>query len=229
MPFKERPILFSPSMVRAILDGHKTQTRRCLKESWQLLPFEKPAYVHDALEKCPYGVPGDRLWAREAWSTHANFDHLNGTELGNEAMKAGWKKPWAPVAYMADGTRENWDTFGGNSAPLGRYRHARFMPRWASRITLEITDVRVRRLQDISGEDAIAEGVEPNKMTAEDIADIQISDSAPHIKELARLLGPGQFGTKFAYQMLWDSINGKKHPWSSNPWVWVLGFKKVTI
>jgi hypothetical protein len=101
------------------------------------------------------------------------------------------------------------------------------MPRWASRITLEITDVRVQRLQEISEEDAEAEGAQACAMTKEDIADIQISDCAPHIKEMAQIFGAGKFTAKFHFPMLWNSINAKKHPWSSNPWVWVVSFKRL--
>jgi hypothetical protein len=84
------------------------------------------------------------------------------------------------------------------------------MPRWASRITLEITDVRVQRLQEISEEDAIAEGCESWSLTAQDIADIQISDDSPDMKEFAALLGPGTMPATAEYRMLWDSLNGKK-------------------
>ncbi|MFL6314771.1 MAG: hypothetical protein ACJ71W_21915 [Terriglobales bacterium] len=102
------------------------------------------------------------------------------------------------------------------------------MPRWASRLTLEITEVRVERVQDISEADAKAEGVEPFSMTQKNIDDCQISDESPDMKELARLLGPGSFSYKFTYQMLWDELNKKRgFGWYKNPWVWVIEYKRV--
>jgi len=102
------------------------------------------------------------------------------------------------------------------------------MPRWASRLTLEIVSVKVERVQEISEEDAKAEGVEPYSMTQQDIDDLQISDVSPNEKELARLMGPGSFSHKFTFQMLWDELNKKRgFGWDKNPWVWCIEFKKV--
>ena len=98
----------------------------------------------------------------------------------------------------------------------------------ASRITMEITDVRVQRLQEISEDDAKAEGVEPWTMTEQEIADIQISDCHPDEKELARLMGPGGFSYRFTYQMLWDELNAKRgFAWDTNPWVWAITFERA--
>jgi len=162
MSMKERPIIFSAPMVRAILDGRKTQTRRVVtfNASHRVQLAHKNWHIEDpdAILACPYGVPGDRLWVRETWR-------------GGDIICYG-------PHYHAD---EEWHKNAGWKSPM-------CMPRWASRITLEITDVRVQRLQDISEEDAQAESA----------------------KEF------------------WDSIDGKSHPWSSNPWVWVVTFKRVT-
>lgn len=190
---KERPILFSGPMVRAILAGRKTQTRRICKKAWwdeftwagDVYParesgwiawwpkgdaeFTKRAYLDGFL--CPYGQPGDRLWVRETWLL---VDDMNGSQQ---------------VHYRAD-----------NEDIPGSWKPSLFMPRWASRISLEITGVRVERLQGITEEDAQKEGVEID--------------------------GHYSMFYKTAFKKLWDSINGKKHPWESNPWVWCIEFKR---
>ncbi len=186
----ERPILFSAPMVRALLAGTKTQTRRVVKGwplEWLKPGMFTPEYV--ALPEngaCPYGQPGDRLWVREAWTTHACFDHIRAGELTTRSLH-----------YQADGRIQT-----------GRNRAAMHMPRWASRITLEVTGVRVERLQDISEADAQAEGcaLECMTPTGDD------SGSAIH--------GPG------GYMALWESINGPGS-WDANPRVWVVEFRRA--
>jgi hypothetical protein len=192
---KERPILFSSSMVRAILDGKKTQTRRVVKNP------ERFEHLRDCAFCSPYGHVGDHLWVRETWrpsiSHHCAMDTCDCADVN--------------VRYAADGesrffSERNIDhewllpkaARTGNVSPL-------FMPRWASRLTLEITGVRVERLQEISGDDAIAEGAPLRESAATQGGDIRID----------------------AFADLWGSINGKTHPWSSNPWVWVIAFQRV--
>lgn len=238
---KERPILFSAPMVRAILNGSKTQTRRVLKPQPDWLqevshcnyigPFAYPIGYLGQQCGCPlfidgrkdrhygirnhYGDLGDRLWVKETWTgTH----YLEGNDVH--------------LVYSADGAERCIASPDGYVLPkaaakVGKWVTPLFMPRWASRITLEITDLRVQRLQEISEEDALAEGCSPHLVTEQDIADMQISDSAPHIKELARILGPGQFTAKHQFSNLWDKINASKFPWKSNLWVWAISFKRV--
>lgn len=194
---KESQILFSAPMVRALLAGTKTQTRRQVA-----FPRTRPSFVvldhgqgwwpyqsddgeselcDDGMEHpyvSPYGKPGDRLWVREAWKAHSMFDHLPPRDI-----------PESRIWYMAD------DGYKAES----RYRHARFMPRWASRILLEVTAVRVEQLQDISESDAMAEGC--------------YTDPACPAYD--------------AYRSLWEQINGPGS-WDANPWVWVVEFKRVT-
>lgn len=229
---RERPILFSASMVRALLEGRKTQTRRIMKrqpaypESWESSRFVLEDGGINAYYPwfpapwkrlhCPYGFPGDRLWVKEtwtgAWYEGVNDMHLSFAADGGEGCVA------APAFYTlpkAAAKPQGW------VSPL-------FMPRWASRITLEITDVRVQRLQDISEEDTIAEGCERCKVTEQDIEDIQISDAAPHIKELARIFGAGTITAYGKFAELWNSINRKRgYGWGVNPWVWAVSFKRV--
>lgn len=168
---KERPILFSGEMVRAILDGRKTQTRRVAKGialEWLAPDMFTPEFV--ALPEnglCPYGYSGDRLWVRETFQSYGDGFAYRATPVIPD------NRNWKPSI---------------------------FMPRSASRITLEITNVRVERLNEITEMDAEAEGV------------YVWSDSGnPAI---------------WKFHCLWDDINGKKYPWSSNPWVWVVEFQK---
>lgn len=212
---KERGILFSASMVRAILAGTKTQTRRVCKPAtadsirWAMGgDDERPAisffeggwngpawYVHSEEYPeegslsfaCPYGQPGDRLWVRETWAPFDSF---------NENMAP----PEARACYRADHSFAIEPT---------RWKPSIFMPRWASRITLEVTDIRVERLQDISEADAWAEGVESTNLPD------------PYVDSFG-LTTPGRAG----YAQLWESINGPES-WDANPWVWCISFKSV--
>lgn len=180
---KERPILFSAPMVRAIFSGTKTQTRRVFKaKNGGVWPNKNdiPGMLQ-ILRECPYGQPGDRLWVRETWA---------------QARAARRDEPIRDaIAYAAD--RESMaDRFG---IPDRRWRSSIHMPRWASRILLEIVAVRVERLKDISIDDAIAEGVGIR------------CDSPMAVME---------------YSLLWESINGPGS-WDANPWVWVIEFQRV--
>lgn len=204
---KERPILFSATMVRALLAGTKTQTRRVWKmprgcdwyselggerEGW-FVDHGQPWWLHVSELRCPYGQPEDRLWVRE---THAPQADCWGS----------WER-WARgdggigpiIHYAADSADKPF---------IDRWRPSIHMPRWASRITLEITGIRVERLQDISEADAIAEGCSLECMSPAG------DDSG------SAIYGPE------GYRALWESINGAGS-WDANPWVWVVDFKRV--
>lgn len=198
---KEYPILFSTQMVKAILDGKKTQTRRVVKpqpEGVTLNPFVLPG-----LKTCPYGGFGDRLWVREAFSLPLQGDLKNPlfrNKVDSIEYKTGMNQERFPL--------------GGNFIPQEqhfKWRPSIHMPRWASRITLEITDVRVQRVQEITVEDIRAEG-------------IALDD-----KELDKFHeGMVEFGYRITFADLWNSINEKRgYGWDSNPWVWAITFKVI--
>jgi hypothetical protein len=207
----ERPILFSAPMIRAILAGQKTQTRRALRRQFgpDAAPVEMPkttpegwvvgghsgvwwcdaaANPDDAI-RCPYGVPGDRLWVRETWSQ--NEDQLSETRMDTSYV------------YRADGERRALDN--GVEKP---WRPSIHMPRRASRITLEITGVRVERLQDISDDDARQEGV------------------AEWARGALSPQGQREICRQEGFEMLWKQINGAES-WDANPYVWVVEFKRA--
>jgi hypothetical protein len=215
---KEKPILFSGEMVQAILDGRKTQTRRVMKPQpapgvlWGGMVNDEAATDlgdhlflsdngNDYFMPCPYGKPGDRLWVRETWA----FIDGDGEEISGEGE----------VIYKADSDR------GLSQAPE-RWRPSIHMPRWASRITLEVTGIRVERVQEISDVDCIAEGTEPicdDKRFCHGYPnDITPPDGSC---EECSISPRGTFG------FLWDSINGKRPGclWDSNPWVFVIEFR----
>lgn len=204
---KERPILFSAAMVCAILEGRKTQTRRIIKE--QPLPGCIGTYGigipfirgKNGDVRCPYGQPGDRLWVRETWADLTKT-HGRRWEKFNPSTKLYQRGVGPFVWYRADG--EQPDT--GSGTPLSEpWRPSIHMPRWASRINLEVTGVRVEQLQDISEADAVAEGCDNGK-----------SDAA---------ISTGWYERpKAAYRRLWEQINGIGS-WNENPWVWVVEFK----
>lgn len=210
---RERPILFTAPMVRAIVAGTKTQTRRVVKPQ----PVELPDFNRGRLSynvrgsvyrawnpavmdpSCPYGQPGDRLWVRE---TFQRF-----TDDGEIIYKAD------PQSFMAMNDLKR------DECLEARWRPSIHMPRWASRILLEITAVRVERLQSISEEDCIDEGVF-RKTGETPIGDLVETATGGELIYAQR----GQ--AALAYRDLWESINGPGS-WAANPWVWVVKFRRV--
>lgn len=206
---KDRPILFSAPMVRALLAGTKTQTRRVVKITHRTpglaacLEPADPAWTRPsvAAELCPYGVTGDRLWVRETWRYRGIGECWSGTVRAGFVYRA---------TENVDGIGEPW-------------RSSRYMPRFASRIRLEVTGVRVERLQDVSQDDCYAEGVEPPRCPK---CGCTRRDCVAHFDH--GLCGlPTPCHEVFAYRALWESINGAGS-WDANPWVWVIGFKVVS-
>lgn len=223
---KERPILFNAAMVRAVIAGDKTQTRRAAKlphnnplGQWEPTTVGGPGVRYadgtpvpvqaaiwhtrtgDGLF-CPYGQPGDRLWVREAVRGEEQADGLDG------------------VRYLADNA---FMPIGDNNASadawliLHRYRGKRsatvppmHMPRWACRLVLEVTRVRVERLQAINHMDALAEGVGLNPSAAGLTMTTPAGDSLPRVM----------------FRALWEQINGAG-AWDANPWVWVVEFRRL--
>lgn len=192
---KERPILFSAPMVRAILEGRKTVTRREVKKQAALdclaAGFE-PAFLAlpGNADLCPYGKPGDRLWVRETWAQPANLDP------GPTVYRATY-----PDCIKGQG----WENLPPSSAI--RWKPSIHMFRRDSRILLEITDVRVERLQDINEDQAMSEGVDTQAVAS------------------FRCTGVDR-PAGFAFRDLWISIKGAG-AWDANPWVWVVEFKRV--
>lgn len=221
---KERPILFSGPMVRAIIDGRKTQTRRILTidpayEFTEIIIAERDTRVYFELSrkikdrplaipichiKCPFGTVGDHLWLRETWAVGNPFDHVAPSLLHDTCA----------VDYAADEKRI-W-----SPEDQGRWRPSIHMPRWASRITLEITDISVQRLQDIGkdgrkAKDVLSEGI--TKAAIEREREWFHPDDAPAI----------------AFSRLWNSLQIDKNSgkpgasWSDNPLVWAITFKAI--
>lgn len=245
-PVKEHPILFSAPMITAILAGRKTQTRRLVRwaprepgfdllhssvvaghygtglptSGWVLRSRGAGSCWNDRTQRqrCRYGVPGDRLWVREAWKKegrrcsddmhmleedHACSEHCDQTYVyyaatPREGLRA--KPDRARITYLDDSTpltdfyRKGW-------------KPSIHMPRWASRIQLDVTDVRVQRLHEISEEDARAEGVD-------------LAGGPRKGKDWAS-------SARDAFATLWDSINADRMSWASNPWVWAVSFRRV--
>jgi hypothetical protein len=232
---KERPILFSAPMVRAIQEGRKTVTRRPVKVqpfdlSWSRRDhrFEYTAgraengdeidgfYAYSTRSggewsaKFPYGQPGDRLWVREAWTADAQVDAVAPRDLSQGE----------PIRYPSDGAIRQ---TGCSMITPGRTRPSIHMPRWVSRILLEITAVRVERLREGEGETA-----NESRYVAEGIHRIHHGDGAYYFHPFNSDPGPGNWCDPFdAWRELWVSINGADS-WNSNPWVWVVEFKQVT-
>ena len=211
---KERPILFSAPMVRAILEDRKTVTRRPVKGialEWLSPEGFTPEYTADPRNGlCPYGQPGDRLWVREAWQADAQLDSVAPRELS----------PGEPILYPADGAVRQ---TGCAMITPGKPRPSIHMPRSASRILLEITRVGVERLQDISEAQAKAEGIVGVAFRPDDGWPICTG----------YMVGPDDGKSPLettaarAFAGLWSSINGQEN-WDANPWVWVVEFKRIT-
>lgn len=210
----DKPILFSGPMVRAILEGNKTATRRVVKP--QPDSIRKSPFVPSGIEdnhgreiKAPY-QPGDHLWVRETW--------------GSNIVK-GYEE-YGKIFYRADIPDQKTvpQTYG---CP---WRPSIHMPRWASRITLDVTAVRAERLQEITEEDAIREGLtgitKDGKLVKYGIPD---RDGLPGTDNTGWAWQDWCVNPIDALARLWDSINGKTYPWKDNPWVWVIEFKKEKI
>ncbi len=249
-PKPVRPILFSGPMVRAILDGAKTQTRRVVRfpkfaspehakaMTWaeerpelrefirqfegQRLVCNETNDVGTVAVHCPYGQPGDRLWVRETWTADFSWPDDDGeSELWWHEMPAAFRGPAsAYYVYYLDGTawaccsdgvvRETSWIPTVDDMEGCRWQPSIHMPRWASRILLELTAVRVERLQDISRADAKAEGF------------------LPGLNGFERWAGQCYGNAQLAYRACWDSLNAKRGlSWDANPWVWVLEFQRV--
>ena len=263
---KERPIIFSGEMVRAILDGKKTMTRRLVKGDISKYKHahiikqssdksrEGKAYFYDEpvgcmvlssqLVKCPYGKIGDRLWVREAYTvTGWNCDdgsvyikyladgHEQYFDNETDEMECAIDSLVASVCKELDKRKvpmlndEAYDCSLDRNKP--RNRSPMLMPRFASRILLEITDIRVERLNDISEADALKEGIRNYNFEMEDSPDtyvgythLQKDDGKSTLYKTPAI----------AFERLWDTLNAKKgYPWSSTPWVWAIEFKVIEV
>jgi hypothetical protein len=215
----ETPILMCGEMVRATLADRKTETRRVGKCQSSYATELGVDYIKHATKgevaiatyrahpgggtarwglcECPYGIPGDRLWVRESWATKREWNERSPSAL---PVIHEWKTAEHPcIAYLASGKPDHIE-----HSPVGRGRPSIHMPRWASRITLEITGIRAERVQDITAAGAIAEGI--------GVDDAQMRET-PNFREL------------------WDSLNARRdkgiYAWTNNPWVWVIQFKRV--
>lgn len=227
---KERPVIFNSEMVRAILDGRKTQTRRVMKVQPESSGFGL-RFITESLNNrdtgkyfwsqsdacginrprskpfaCPFGQVGDRLWVRETFAILGNEDGCPIDWDGN--LIKGDEKHAARIykasCWQEPGNYGLWSIPDRDTLYEGAWRPSIHMPRWASRITLEITAVRVERLNDISEEDAKAEGVAPSQ----------------------HIITPPEALYRVGFLKLWQSIYGEES-WGANPWVWVIEFRRV--
>ncbi|HCF6089222.1 TPA: hypothetical protein NIH88_002999 [Pseudomonas aeruginosa] len=223
---RERPILFNDQMVRAILEGRKTVTRRVVTPQPDFLgsmvdpntPFKTLDAGLHARITCPYGQPGDRLWVRETW-TDVNMCGAPALAYrADEDIRDLMEEP----GFLDDRGAFNYDDPRVKPYPFAcwyaeldqaRWRPSIHMPRWASRILLEITAVRVERLQDISEEQALAEGVR--------------GEPCDHARQACSDIGCWGDTAKGAFGFLWEQLSGAG-AWQANPWVWVVEFKRVT-
>ncbi|WP_049300024.1 hypothetical protein [Serratia marcescens] len=238
---KERPVIFNGEMVRAILDDRKTQTRRVIANvgSDNCIPLQKPTKTKDGIYThvmdapghglCPLGRVGDRLWVRETWSDV----NLEGIPAVAYRADGDVYSPMDDKSFLDECGAFNYDDsrvakyyFAAWYSDLiegveGNWRPSIHMPRWASRITLEITAVRVERLNDISEEDAKAEGVralENNFGNGPAYCDYLL----PNLDDTAEWYNRASD----SFKSLWKSIYGAES-WRANPWVWVIEFRRV--
>jgi len=231
---KERPIPFNGEMVRAVLEGRKTQTRRVINPRGKHLieavtndkniPFVifgcncdecRSNNDHMFGMNCPYGQPGDRLWVKETWADIA--------DQKQKARDTAARWPYGDVTLPEDdGVNLYYKADHEGKKMLFKWRSGRYMPRLASRINLEITGIRVERVQEISDEDACSEGYKPSDFYRE-------LDKACLTSKNARMFGHKvDTPSKGWFRFLWDQINEKRgHGWESNPWVWVVEFKRI--
>jgi hypothetical protein len=246
---RERPIFFSGPMVRALLAGHKTQTRRLVKipawitkrglhprtDEWMgnrytkgsgQYPGGNPQFTGDQpsgllitcldgtcqLLPCPYGVSGERLWVRETWkASERAADMVDGIQFAADGS-------FIPIENSRAAADRWGDVYDNGRHGARCWRPPIFMPRWASRINLEVTGIRLERLQAITEADAAAEGVEKffdryaQCSREQRICTGELALAAPY---------------RASFACTWDEINGDRDLWSSNPWVWAIVFKRL--
>jgi len=214
---KERPILFSTEMVKAIVEGRKTLTRRVIKNK-EYLSMLNSGFTPDNIEHpeedtyCPFGLKKDRLWVRETFK----YEYSHGVGESGEELES------LNISYKAPGPK--WPaTYPGDDIVIpdrSGYTPSIFMPLWASRLKLEIINVRVQRLKEISESDAIKEGIEPLPSKRGFYNPMGGGHGSVHL---------GYYETaKNAFADLWDKINFKRgFGWEKDPWVWVIEFKRV--
>lgn len=219
-----KPISFSAPMVRAILSGHKTMTRRVAKFIHEDAPgiyrAEQGgggvvAMTTDevgiwAKDYAPHGVD-DALWVREAWRTPANFDDRSPSQLVKSCLDAGYSKAWCPIHFEADAAKVNWGDW--RQEKEGRLRASMHLPRAFSRIALRVTDIKVERLCGISEDDARAEGIVDGGCLSCGMPEpCGCNDPKPLASD--------------SFARLWNDINGPD-AWLKNPWVVAYTFEKV--
>lgn len=220
---RERPILLNAEMVRAVLDGRKAQTRRMLTPR-QLKMIDAAASIGECYplesgqqhensqsyyrEWCPFGAVGDRLWVRETFRVHSRA-----TDVATLVYKASEQQSWTQQTHRVPIAMCN------KPAVVDKWTPSIHMPRWASRITLEITGVRVERLNNISEQDAASEGVGSAVwFAAKGVPEEQWTSLGEHGAYRASHIN--------SFASLWESIYGEES-WQANPWVWVIEFKRL--
>lgn len=218
---RERPILFSALMVRAILAGTKTQTRRPIKHADRFGPHSieqmlEPKEARDSLIRhhCPYGRPGDRLWVREAVRLYFDGDDYRIQYRADDALGPFAPEPKDGEAYeqvMRWIERARWgEVEPGGTEAVTAWRPSIHMPRWACRLTPDVTDVRVERLRQITPSDVRHEGV----------------DCPEHDFPSGMCVGQC-ISLWMEFSRLWDAINAKRgYGWDADPWVWAVTFAR---
>lgn len=236
----DRPIIFKAPMIRAILDGQKTQTRRIMKPqpyqsgieckatnmgagTWRLGALAHAGIGDDW--KCPYGVPGEQLWVRETHCFETNFNldvdydppFNDGRPIKRDSAPE-WGEWWTQCHYRATDPTPDL-AYDDVEGPHCRWRSSTTMPKWAARIWLEITSVRVERVQDISKHDCFSEGVTEEKLLGRQVYPCPKGPHAMGDHALAPC-------PERAFAAIWDDINGSG-AWDRNDWVWVIEFRRV--
>lgn len=226
---KERGMIFNGEMVRAILDGRKTQTRRPVNPQPELTAgsgFSWKGWVYGsgstdretnknfAHVACPHGKPGDRIWVRETFSCIGNEDGHPVDAEGNLCSREEAQRIYRASAIQKPRNYGIWTSPDGFDFE-GAWTPSIHMPRWASRITLEITNVGVQRLQSISQNDASREGL------------IRLPATGRYcLNQGDQYFGGARHDAREVFFWLWESIYGKES-WQANPWVWVIEFKRI--
>jgi len=234
---KETGMLFKAPMVRALFDGSKTQTRRIMEPQpepvphrpgdywWPCSAFQSMVSVADtrapgahgmAGDACPYGTHGDRIWVRETFFAYGRWETRFSTKKGRDEWHFVDMTTESDRAYQFDADKPDIPLAAGRGMTPGWYkRPAIFMPLHACRILLEVTSVRVERLQDISDADILAEGIDTEAL----------EESQERYDVVCKGSGASGRATERTYwRDLWESTGGD---WDANPWLWVIEFKRV--
>lgn len=208
------PLPLSPHSIRSLLASGKVTVARVAKLNESLFRDEHPDLKHAAIEAaiklCPLGQPGEERFVKEVWKTGKSLDAYSGQAIEEKALDAGYSRGWGPIWYDADGATNGCLSLPDFGGEWGKRRQAAHMPQWASRLTVSVTSVQVKRVGEVTEEEAIAMGY---------------GSYSPAYVSGGEICGPDGEMPSVEFEREWDKAN-PNHPYASSPWAWLVTLER---